>query len=280
MKKFSQDIIITIIAGVTSLLTAVILVILEQTLNFSFYSYMLWFVIPIGAIGSGFVAASGYYLGAKWFNHKPSRLILLNMLAISTITFFLIYWLNYISLTYNGKPVSDYISYLQYLNLSLANYSMSVCFHYVNCSGGIQLGSFGYIVGALQILGFFAGGASIYGYLSSEIYCNNCSRYYSSKKSQSRYFNIMEEGAKSYDDTLALLIQKKYKDAIDSHANSGEQKVKKDSIIYTILTLKYCKKCRDHFIKLQIFAKRNSKWKEIPKTAKYTYAKEELNLVV
>jgi len=39
---------------------------IEINWNLLIYSFMFWFIIPVGAVGAGFVAASGYYfLGKK-----------------------------------------------------------------------------------------------------------------------------------------------------------------------------------------------------------------------
>ncbi len=279
MKKFIQDLLVTAIAGVTSLLTAIILVVVEQKFNFAFYSYMWWFVIPIGAIGSGYVAASGYYLGSKLFNHKPTKLILINMLAISTVTFFLIYFLNYMSYSINGKYISNYISFFQFLDLSLSHMSMNVCVHYVNCGGNFQLGSFGYIVGILQILGFFVGGASIYGYLSSEIYCDNCLRYYSSKKSQNSYFSDSDTITKHFVEIVDMLKNNKLQEAIDKHAVSGAKKAEKGLILRSTIVLKYCSKCLKHYLRFSLYKLVKNEWKEIDKTRIAFFTEKQLNLV-
>ncbi len=64
-----------LIAGMgfaTTLLTAVILSIVEIRFDLALYSYMFWFIVPVGAMISGFAAASGYYAGARLFHQKPA----------------------------------------------------------------------------------------------------------------------------------------------------------------------------------------------------------------
>src|SRR5262249_57035018 len=105
MKRAIQDFLVSTFGAITSILTAIILYLIEKGIGFSFYSLMVWFFIPVGAIGAGFVAAGGYYFGAKFFNHRPTLLILFNMVAISIGTFILVYYLDYVSLQIDGQAV-------------------------------------------------------------------------------------------------------------------------------------------------------------------------------
>ncbi len=59
MKQTLQVLLVTAFGAIASLLTVVILFVVEDQFGFAFYSFMLWFVVPIGAILSGFVAAGG-----------------------------------------------------------------------------------------------------------------------------------------------------------------------------------------------------------------------------
>jgi len=80
--------------------------------------FMYWFVIPAGAICSGFAAASGYYAGARYFNHRPTKLLLLNMVVISIATFFLIHYINYYFLIIDGRQVRELVDFARYLDSS------------------------------------------------------------------------------------------------------------------------------------------------------------------
>ena len=89
MKRLSQDLLVTLFGALSSLLAAIVLAYCELQLNVAIYSFTAWLIIPIGAIGAGFVAASGYYIGSRIFNHKPDKTILLSMVMISFATYFL-----------------------------------------------------------------------------------------------------------------------------------------------------------------------------------------------
>jgi hypothetical protein len=66
----------------------------EQRFGFSFYSWTFWFVIPAGALLSGFAGASGYLAGSLFFGRRPTRLLLLNIVIASISTFFFIHYLS------------------------------------------------------------------------------------------------------------------------------------------------------------------------------------------
>lgn len=76
MKRLAQDLVVTAFGVVTSIATALLLFVVEQSFSVSLYTWTVWFVIPVGAMLAGFVAASGYYAGARLFGHRPTPLIL------------------------------------------------------------------------------------------------------------------------------------------------------------------------------------------------------------
>src|SRR5947209_373057 len=80
---------------VTSLLCAAICFGLQHYAGFSFFTLMVWFVIPVGAALTGFAASSGYYVGAKLFDARPNLIMATGMVAIAGLTQLLIYFGTY-----------------------------------------------------------------------------------------------------------------------------------------------------------------------------------------
>src|SRR4051812_24794644 len=89
-----QDFLVTGCGILTSILTALILALIERW-GLAVYSFTVWFVIPVGAMLAGLAAASGYYVGARYFHHRPTRLLLFNVMSVAVSTYFLINFLNY-----------------------------------------------------------------------------------------------------------------------------------------------------------------------------------------
>src|SRR5207249_3554387 len=133
---------------------------IELQSGFAFYTWMFWFVIPAGAGLSGFAGATGYLAGSWFFGHRPTRLLLLNILIASVSTFFLIHYLSYITLQIEGKRVSDFIPFTQYLDIVIRSTSME--FRVTRAATKVgstgELGGWGYIYALLQIVGFAVGG--------------------------------------------------------------------------------------------------------------------------
>ena len=160
MKKFVQDLIVSVFGLSTSVITAILLMLMENYGNFSFYAFSYWAVIPVGAILCGFVAATGYYFGARLLNHRPTPLLLLNMVAASIATFFLIHYLSYITKEVKGTAVSELVSFLDYLNIVYRHTSLSLV-RVPSASTG-ELDRFGILIAYTQIIGFAIGGVALY----------------------------------------------------------------------------------------------------------------------
>lgn len=275
MRKFIQDILVSTFGLISSLITALILVFVELQFNFAIYSFTFWFIIPVGAFFSGFAAASGYYFGAKLFNHKPGGLILLNMILISVGTFFIINYLIYISLNIDGKQVSDYVPFSTYLDLSIRNTSMRLIRSRSASTGA--LGSWGYIVAILQILGFAVGGFATYGWLTSIPYCDKCFKYFSSKGKQKRYFSELESIKNQYEIMRECVINNDLKGAIEKHTIEGNEAPWEIDKICSRIELNFCKSCKKHHFKYVISALKKDEWKDISDLKLETYTKNELS---
>ena len=66
-KQTGQEFLVALCGFVTCALTALILWRIEGHTGFALYTWMVWFVFPVGAIAAGFAGASGYYAGSWWF---------------------------------------------------------------------------------------------------------------------------------------------------------------------------------------------------------------------
>lgn len=275
MKRLLEDIVVTGFGAVTSLFTAALLFFIEQQFDLSVYTFTLCFAVPIGAIGAGFVAASGYYVGAKVFNHRPRAVILLNMVVISLATFFLIRYLGYSYLEVDGRLARDYVSFIDYLDVVIRHSSLAL----VTRPGSTgELGAWGYIYAFLQVLGFVFGGASVYGWLLSQPYCENCSRYLSPKAKQTRFASDVDSTRRVVSTVLALYHSDNLQHAIEAHAKHGRTYRSKDDHFRSSIEIRYCEKCARHWLKFSVYRKAGSDWKEIKELGIETFSDQELNV--
>ena len=145
MKRLSEDLLVTAFGAATSLATAFLLWGVEELFGFSFYTWMFWFIIPAGALISGFAAAAGYYWGARLFNHRPSRMLLANLVLISVGTFFLVHYLSYYNLEVDGVPLRQRVPFLAYLDAVLTHASMTFRIHAAKVGSSGEMGAWGYV---------------------------------------------------------------------------------------------------------------------------------------
>jgi len=177
IKMLAQDLIVSAFGLLTSVLTSILLVLLEKYgFPISIYTLSLWAVIPVGAVFCGFVASSGCYYGARLLNHRPTLPLLLNMAIVSVFTFVLIHYWSYVTMMVKGVAVSERISFLQYLDIVLQHKSLR---SFIGPrSSSTELGQFGFIVAFTQIIGFGLGGVVHYLRLLTLNYCKRCLKYW------------------------------------------------------------------------------------------------------
>src|SRR5215510_4586274 len=150
-----------------------------------------------------------------------------NMGLASVTTFFTIYWLSYTFLEIDGKLVSEYVSFGQYMDILLTHQQMEIMFHGVKTGATGELGGFGYVVAALQIVGFALGAAGVFGYLSSLPYCEKCSKYLKSKAKQLRYADNRHELTETALRLFTLFQNQEFQKALDEHGAYGQSKFPK-----------------------------------------------------
>ena len=129
-----------------------------------------------GQVGCGFVAAVGYWAGARWFNHRPSRLLLGNIVLVSLTTYFSIHHLDYTHAVVKGVAATDLMSFPDYLIAVTENMTYTS----PGLKSGVELGRWGWGVAGLQVIGFCAGGVFVYRMLTAIPYCDRCAEVFQS----------------------------------------------------------------------------------------------------
>lgn len=263
MNRIVQDLIVSAFGFVASMATGVALYLVEEHLGFALYSFTLWFVIPGGAMGSGFVAAGGWYLGSLLFNHRPTPLLLLNMVLASVTTFFTIYWLGYASMDIDGKLVSDIMPFSEYMDFVLQHQSMEILVHGASKGTTGELGRWGYLTAALQIIGFALGGAVVYGHLITKPYCEQCHKFLKAKAKQVRYSADSKSFSAMVENLASLFTDNRLQEALDAHGKFGEAKTPKDGFLMSRLERKQCPACNINWLKFSSQKLVGNEWKEI-----------------
>ena len=278
-RKAGEDILVGLCGLATSVVTALILWFIEAQFGFALYSWMFWFVLPVGAFLSGFAGASGYYAGSWFFGHRPTGLLRFNIVVASVATFFLIYYLSYVTMEVDGKQVSDYLPFWQYLDIAIRSTSMEFRFRGAIKVGETgELGYFGYVISVLQVIGFATGGFAVYGYLVSQPFCEKCSRYLASKGRQIRYTgdgdSLQASTAKVFDHIKNGALTS----AVEEQRGFGTPHVQKDFHLRSVVAVRYCKKCSKHWVKFTVEKQSGNDWKEIPDLSVAGFTEQVVNV--
>jgi len=236
---------------VTSVLTALLLAVVQRTFGIAIYSFMVVF-IPLGAILSGLCAASGYYFGARLFHRRPTRILIFNVIAVAILTYFLINYLTYSVLVTNGQPVSKLMGFSQYLDFVLRHQKMEFYTPGIIQRTG-DLGGFGYALAALEVFGFAIGGLFAYGHVSSAPYCENCKRYLPRQSTTKRYTDDSKQLQAVHSRLVGLLQHgdtAEAKNCLDSFGSvTGDAKKMKLNVE---LKLWKCITCPEEFVELTV----------------------------
>jgi hypothetical protein len=130
------------------------------------------YVLPIGAVAVGFVAAAGYGL-ASWFSGvKITRRLLWAVLVLQLAAYFVAQYIEFSSLKLihrDGTPVG-FLEYYDFMARSFA-------WQQRNGAAGAPLGLWGYAFRGLEVLGFLGGSMIVPLLLRNKPYCQPCRRY-------------------------------------------------------------------------------------------------------
>jgi hypothetical protein len=131
------------------------------------------YVLPVGAVIVGLVAASGYGL-ASWFSGiKITRQLLWLVLILQLAAYFAAQYIEFKNLHLvhrrDGRPVG----FLEFYDLT----ARSFAWKQRDGSPGEPLGGWGYFFRGLEIAGFVGGGLIVPLLLRKAPYCHACQRY-------------------------------------------------------------------------------------------------------
>jgi hypothetical protein len=255
--KLVRGVIVTLFGIATTALTAIGLVYLELRYDCAIYGFVYGFVIPFGAMLSGCLAASGYYLGSRLVNYRPGRLFFVNMLAVSGGNFFLIYWLKYSLLKVDGEPVSKWMTFADYLRFALTHTAFTLGH---SPDDKYVLGVGGYAYAAVLILGFACGGWIMFRLAQSAAYCEACSLYMQKQGSQTRYFVKRDDLAGCSAAFKSEAERGQMRKAVDLHSRAGLREEDGTTGYFLRVEFMHCKRCGNQWLKLAARERVNNSW--------------------
>ena len=259
---------------ITSALTAIAVILIEKLVGLNIFTFMLWFVIPAGAIMTGLVAASGYYFGTLYFHTRPGILLFLQMVLIAGFTQGLIYYAEYLTLVLDdGRRISDYVPFANYLDIRLTQteYRMGR-----GSSSSGPIGQLGYWIAGLQFVGFLLGGVVSFLILRQKPVCAACQKYYRPLGSVDKKFSEQDQFI-SYYDTI-------FSSPVDSEDFAKAIQTKRDAkvaqgTINLRSSLLGCPSCKEQMIDDKVQVYNGSDWKDLTQLRRMTRIPAGVNLV-
>jgi hypothetical protein len=257
-----KQIIITIMGLATAILTGCALGYFEASTQIPLYSFMFFFIIPVGAIIAGMLAASGYYFGAIIFNQKPAGGVAINMILIAIGAYFLANYIPYDLLEVQGTRIKEVVSFWGYMDTTIRHTSISVKGH----STGEVGSAFGYIFALIQVIGFSFGGFIIFAALESIPFCKKCSEYLKKTSAHERFTSEGEMLSENVESFVKMLDEKKYQTAIALHDSRMGVTETAEHHLKSTITMHKCKTCGINHLEFSIARLGEDGWKDVDNT--------------
>jgi hypothetical protein len=248
--------VVWIVAGLTtSVAAAYVLALVNLRLHLAVFAYMGFGIVPVGALGCGMVAASGYALAARLLRRIPGPWAQASMFISGLLAFALIYWFEYTLIEVDGRPLSSVMSFGTFVPAVIG--ATTVHFGPFDTSA---IDDFGYPLAGLQALGFsFAGPSLFFRYLST-LHCERCGRFLPEMTSTFGYGSPADL-LKAFDTTRGLAAGGSLASAQAHVASLPRQELNHKLDLETTL----CARCERAHYRLRLLAwAPNQTWVAVP----------------
>lgn len=235
---------------VSSALTAYALASIAVEGGLSIHLYDKWFV-PIGAMGSGFAAASGGYAVARLLGRRPGTLAVAGMLASSVLTYVAVFYLEFRMIGVNGTHANEVMTFGTFVDAVVRR--SSIRFQGFAPSGA--LGSLGYSLVAVHAVGFFIGGALMAARLTTPLSCKRCRRHLPTPDTAQAYGREAD---------LAFPFQRVHQLLEDGQGAAAMTQIaslsQREADYKLAIDLSRCESCRRHYYHLRLMRFVTDKW--------------------
>lgn len=161
---------------VTCIAAAVGNVALAHYAGFNLFGLTFWFVIPLGAIIVGAIAASGAIVAARLLDIRPSLWqSIISATIVGAGTMLLIYFLEYNTLEVRGMKIRTLVDFWTYVDLSLTKSHMRLGRARQDLG---EAGDLGYLFMLLKLGGFVLGAFFIFALIRGMAACPRCGAYF------------------------------------------------------------------------------------------------------
>jgi hypothetical protein len=225
----------------TQLLVIALWLALKAWTGFDLANFWVNLVIPIGALGMGFVAGIGFCF-ARHIDAPAGGAMLLTMIGFSTAGAFFMQYASYWIADTNGVPLRDLSSFADYLRMTNANAAIRMGSH--ESASVLEVGRMGYVLTLGEMASYVSASLWPLSALSAAPYCRDCARYLRDLENRRLPFPTLD----AFKDYAAQLPQ-------SGHARLGIHRAscppvtplsQHQGLTTLVATLRACPGCHDH----------------------------------
>jgi hypothetical protein len=255
-----KRVILLIAMAITCILAAVANVIVTRMIGLNIFTFKVWFVIPVGAVGVGMLGASGAILAARYFHIQPTIIDAMLMVLVAAATMGLIYYLDYVTFVLDdGRKASDLVGFASYLDLILTKAHMRVGRGNVDTG---EVGQMGYALAGIEFVGFLIGGAATFFFIKGlprRADCGSYLRKLKTKKTKELTFDEASKIIELFKTGNLPTVQGVM--AWAPPDRTLDRKSEKALIVFNLLG---CPKCKTEVIVASVSAFNGKEWKDAP----------------
>lgn len=179
---------------VSGLAVAFVASLIERATDVSLYGLSAAVVIPIGAVACGLVASLGFSIASRLFHVRPVGLILAVPLVSAAVAFLASHWLSFnhsrlpAGTTFAEAFALDGRGFIDYLQMVATESGLPTGSSAAPATVD-QIGSWGYGVVAIQIVGFALGGWFVAAFLRRSAWCEASRQFMNPVGKHVQYFD-------------------------------------------------------------------------------------------
>lgn len=147
-----------------------------QLFHFDVLKFWVNLILPFGALTLGLFGACGFWLAGRAMNRPATPRLKLAAVAVAVAAVFVIRYLGYWMLEFEGVPVHSFIGFGTYLSETLGHARMDFS-HGAHSLGSVDLGALGYLMEALQTAAYAVSSYAVVARLPRAVRCKACYRW-------------------------------------------------------------------------------------------------------
>jgi hypothetical protein len=166
--------VVVVVSMISGLAVAAAVSVVELATGFPLFGFSLLFVVPVRALSSGAAVAAGLFAASRFLHVRPDRRLLLVPLLAAVGSFLASHWFTFSGHEFSaGRTFADVMSFADYLRAVTTQSGLSL-----GPTASVErLGSLGYLVVIMEIVGSASGGWLAIAALRARLWCEESGHF-------------------------------------------------------------------------------------------------------